>query len=61
MRDLLAALWSINEKLSGRPGYDLPEPTDDWLAELEAWELLKLEAETEAARKSEERSGRWRR
>lgn len=37
------ALWSINERLAGRAGLDLPEPDEEWLEDLEAWEMLRRE------------------
>lgn len=27
-------LWSINERLAGRPGVDCPVPTEDWIEDL---------------------------
>lgn len=35
-------LWSINERMAGRAGVDVPMPNDDWKEEL--LELAALEA-----------------
>lgn len=30
----LWAAWSQNERAAGRPGVDLPPPSDEWLADV---------------------------
>ena len=39
---VLDLLWSINERLSGRPGFDIREPNHDWA--FEVIEDIALEA-----------------
>lgn len=32
---MIDVLWSINERLSGRPGLDVGRPSRDWLGSIE--------------------------
>ena len=41
---LLWGLWSLNERACGRPGMDLPEPSQAWTADC----LLAVSIEAEA-------------
>jgi hypothetical protein len=43
----LRALWSINERLGGNDGEDMPEPTNDWLESIEMMKRAECEAEKE--------------
>lgn len=38
--DMVRLLWSINERMAGREGLDVPEPTDDYVQEVV--EMVKL-------------------
>lgn len=40
-------MWSINERMAGREGMDLPSPTLEWLDDLVAVLLLDKEREEE--------------
>ncbi len=46
----LWVLWSLNERLAGREGRDLPEPTAAYLSDLMAAYQVDAEAQERASR-----------
>jgi hypothetical protein len=46
---VIALLWSINERIVGRKGYEMPDPSRDWIPDL-LW-LNELDAQQARERK----------